>query len=385
MKYVFLLGGTGSIGTQTLDIIRDNPQDFKLIGFSFHQNLEKALAIIDEFKPLIVVNNNVEILKKIDRNIKKATDCFSFLELEGYQFTKENTLIMNAVSGVNGLIYSDEILNHGFDLYLANKESLVCAGEILINKAQENGLKIIPIDSEHTSLLDLICNNKKEKIVKYIITASGGAFRDLDISCLKDVTKEQALNHPNWLMGPKITIDSDTMMNKVFELVEASYLYDTKNIGCLMDKASKIHAIIQFKDGSYLPHLSNNDMHLPIKYAMYYPSIKSYNQEQNKYNYQDLIDTYHLEPIDYRRFPVLKLVDDILTKNSFSGMIITTINDFFVHAFLNNQISFLDITTNLFKYYEKYKNSFVHLEFNIKNILNVQKSIERSLNEICGK
>lgn len=374
MKNIILLGATGSIGTQVLDEIKNNQDKYNLIAFSFNKNVEKANKIIDEFQPLMVATANKDAVKFIKSRIELSV----FTDIKNIIIKQENTILVNAISGYEGIVYSYDALNKGIDLYLANKESLVAAGDILIELAKKRNAKIVPIDSEHTALMDLKIINKEEKIVKYYITASGGSFRDLSLDELKYVKKEDALKHPTWKMGPKITIDSATMMNKVFEIVEAAKLYSLSldDIDVLIDRKSNVHACLEFANGKIMAHVSNNDMHLPIKFAIS-DFEKSYNLDLNKYSKEELFSKYHLDYISKERYPALKFAEYILTNKSFSGIIITTINDLLVNKFLNDEISFCDITDKLFYYYDLWKDEFNNLPYNIENILFVKDIIER--------
>ena len=374
MKNIILLGATGSIGTQVLDEIKNNQDKYNLIAFSFNKNVEKANKIIDEFQPLMVATANKDAVKFIKSRIELSV----FTDIKNIIIKQENTILVNAISGYEGIVYSYDALNKGIDLYLANKESLVAAGDILIELAKKRNAKIVPIDSEHTALMDLKIINKEEKIVKYYITASGGSFRDLSLDELKYVKKEDALKHPTWKMGPKITIDSATMMNKVFEIVEAAKLYSLSldDIDVLIDRKSNVHACLEFANGKIMAHVSNNDMHLPIKFAIS-DFEKSYNLDLKKYSKEELFSKYHLDYISKERYPALKFAEYILTNKSFSGIIITTINDLLVNKFLNDEISFCDITDKLFYYYDLWKDEFNNLPYNIENILFVKDIIER--------
>lgn len=374
MKNIILLGATGSIGTQVLDEIKNNQDKYNLIAFSFNKNVEKANKIIDEFQPLMVATANKDAVKFIKSRIELSV----FTDIKNIIIKQENTILVNAISGYEGIVYSYDALNKGIDLYLANKESLVAAGDILIELAKKRNAKIVPIDSEHTALMDLKIINKEEKIVKYYITASGGSFRDLSLDELKYVKKEDALKHPTWKMGPKITIDSATMMNKVFEIVEAAKLYSLSldDIDVLIDRKSNVHACLEFANGKIMAHVSNNDMHLPIKFAIS-DFEKSYNLDLNKYSKEELFSKYHLDYISKERYPALKFAEYILTNKSFSGIIITTINDLLVNKFLNDEISFCNITDKLFYYYDLWKDEFNNLPYNIENILFVKDIIER--------
>ena len=382
MKKVILLGATGSIGKQTIDIIRNNPDQFELCKVSFNTNIEEIIRIIDEFKPLEVATNDDKSYHALQEFTYDNTTIFN--QIDVLLKPMKDTIVINAITGYVGFIYSYQALQNGFDLYLANKESLVVAGQILKKIAQEKGLKIIPIDSEHTSLLDLKTNNNQEKIVKHFITASGGPFYKMSKEQLENVTLKDALKHPNWQMGKHITINSATMVNKLYEIVEASYLFDLTedDLFVLVDPKSKIHSGIILDSMQVIGHLSNTDMHLPIEYALKYPNGLSYNQDNNIYDYDAFVKRYELGLLSDLDYPILKLRSDILTKNSFSGIIITTVNDLLVERFLNGEIKFIDISHQLMKIHNKLIKEFQDLEFNIENIEYVKCYIERGIKNL---
>ena len=382
MKKVILLGATGSIGKQTIDIIRNNPDQFELCKVSFNTNIEEIIRIIDEFKPLEVATNDDKSYHALQEFTYDNTTIFN--QIDVLLKPMKDTIVINAITGYVGFIYSYQALQNGFDLYLANKESLVVAGQILKKIAQEKGLKIIPIDSEHTSLLDLKTNNNQEKIVKHFITASGGPFYKMSKEQLENVTLKDALKHPNWQMGKHITINSATMVNKLYEIVEASYLFDLTedDLFVLVDPKSKIHSGIILDSMQVIGHLSNTDMHLPIEYALKYPNGLSYNQDNNIYDYDAFVKRYELGLLSDLDYPILKLRSDILTKNSFSGIIITTVNDLLVESFLNGEIKFIDISYQLMKIHNKLIKEFQDLEFNIENIEYVKCYIERGIKNL---
>ena len=386
MKKIFVLGATGSIGSQTLDIILNNPNKYQLIGFSFNQNLHQALSIIKKFSPKIVIASNIDNYKVL-KNANIANCIIYHDSVQAINSCSNDVIFVNAISGYNGLAYSHIILQNAHNLLLANKESLVAAGPLLKDLAEKQNVQIIPIDSEHTALHDLL-NTLKDKnlpIKKYYITASGGALRDYQLDELVNVKKEDVLKHPTWSMGAKITVDSATMMNKVFEVCEACYLFNINynDIDILIDRTSHIHAMLETQDGKVLPHVCSNDMHLPISYALSFPDFVTYNEIKDQLDKKTLINKYHLSPIDTKRYKTINLIKEILINHPFSGIIIVTINDLLVKKFLNDEISFLSIENYLFKIYDELKNQFNDLEYNFNNLLKVKEFIERNFEELC--
>lgn len=387
MKHICILGGTGSIGTQVLDIIDAKKDLYLLEAFSFGHNINKAIEIISKFKPKLVVTPFLKEYIAVKRYIRtnKLNILVSLNLLDIVNRNTENQVVINALVGSCGLEPTIEAIKKGKVLLLANKESLVMAGSIVLEELNKSNSVLIPIDSEHSALYQLINEVNYHDILNIYITASGGALRDFPIERLKSVRKEDALKHPNWQMGSKITIDSATMMNKVFELVEAKYLFGFKNPQALIDRTSKIHAAIELKNGEVLYHTSNNDMHLPIEYAMTYPNMVSYNEAINRLSSIDeLINKFNLEKIDYIRYPLIKYGKMILEDQSFLGTIVTVCNDYLVEMFLHNQLLYTDIERIMDKVVLKVSKKIEKLEFNFKNILYVKKIVLKEVKKCFG-
>ena len=368
MKDILLLGATGSIGSQVLDIIRKRPQDFRLVAFSFGYNVEKAKAIIEEFKPELVVSPFAEALSQI----KKSDILVDSNLLKVVEYPADNPWVINALVGSVGLSPSIRTLELNRPLLLANKESLVMGGA-LFTPFKEKGAIIVPIDSEHSALWQLLKTNQAKHLY---ITASGGALRDMPLAKLKDATALDCLNHPTWQMGPKITIDSATMMNKVFEIVEAYYLfgYSKDHISALIDRTSNVHALIELADGTVLAHMAPNDMHLPIEYAMDYPNGIDYNT--NHLIYKDLKQAMRklkLKTLDEKRYPLFSFAQTILTSEGFSGVIVNAVNEVLVEKFIMNEISFSTLIERLLSALERYQNH--DLTYNLENIIELNDKI----------
>ena len=277
MKKVSILGGTGSIGTQTLDVIRNEKDNFELIGITANSSTEKIKEIIKEFKPKYVAmmeevaaeeiknfctNNSceIEVYKGMEGLIKIAT-------------LQEIDIVVTSVVGMIGLVPTIEAIKAKKDIALANKETLVVAGEIVIKAAKQYGVQILPVDSEHGAIFQCLQGNNKKDLKNIILTASGGPFRGKQREELKNITVEEALNHPNWSMGKKITIDSATLMNKGLEVIEAHFLFDCPydNIKPIVHPQSIVHSMVEYKDASIIAQLGSADMRLPIQYALNYP------------------------------------------------------------------------------------------------------------------
>ena len=339
-----LLGATGSIGGQVLDLIREKRDYYRLAAFSFGHNINKALDIIEEFEPDLVCAVEELDAKRVKEVFPKVEVTFGNKGLQ--QVATHNCLcpkVINALVGSVGLTPTLSAIEVGRDVFLANKETLVIGGEIVMAKAKEMGVKIVPIDSEHSAIFQLLNGNNIEDVRSIIITASGGAFRDKTREELENVTKEDALNHPNWSMGAKITIDSATMMNKGFELIEAHYLFDLPmdKISYIMHRESIIHSFVEFLDGSMFAQMATSDMRLPIKYALEYPN-HSYTEMVERLDLLK-VGSLHFDELSLERFPMLGYAIDAIKRGNIYPTILNAANEVAVGLFLEERISFLDI------------------------------------------
>lgn len=339
-----LLGATGSIGGQVLDLIREKRDYYRLAAFSFGHNINKALDIIEEFEPDLVCAVEELDAKRVKEVFPKVEVTFGNKGLQ--QVATHNCLcpkVINALVGSVGLTPTLSAIEVGRDVFLANKETLVIGGEIVMAKAKEMGVKIVPIDSEHSAIFQLLNGNNIEDVRRIIITASGGSFRDKTRAELENVTKEDALNHPNWSMGAKITIDSATMMNKGFELIEAHYLFDLPmdKISYIMHRESIIHSFVEFLDGSMFAQMATSDMRLPIKYALEYPN-HSYTEMVERLDLLK-VGSLHFDELSLERFPMLGYAIDAIKRGNIYPTILNAANEVAVGLFLEERISFLDI------------------------------------------
>ncbi|WP_075983462.1 1-deoxy-D-xylulose-5-phosphate reductoisomerase [Bacillus massilinigeriensis] len=343
MKRISLLGATGSIGTQTLDIIREHPEEFSLVAISVGRNIELTRKIIMEFQPKVV-----SLIEKTDSDKLKA-------EFPGIKFYNgieglsevavydEADMVVNAVIGSVGLQPTLQAIDAKKDIAIANKETLVTAGHLVMESAKRNGIKFLPIDSEHSAIFQALQGEEEKNIERLIITASGGSFRDRTRAELVNVTVNEALNHPNWSMGAKITIDSATMMNKGLEVIEAHWLYSIEydRIDVLLHKESIIHSMIEFHDSSIIAQLGTPDMRVPIQYALSYPNrlpLKS----AKRLNLAE-IGKLHFQEMDLERFRCLKFAYDVGKAGGTLPTVLNAANEVAVAAFLEGRISFLQI------------------------------------------
>ena len=343
MKELVLLGASGSIGTQTLDIVREFNDKFRVLGLSVGSDLEKAKKIIEEFKPKMVVTKTLEDLNEL-KNLFKDVD-FDYgdnglINLATFEKENLNVTLVVALVGTVGLLPTIEAIKVKRNIALANKETLVIAGEIVMNLARENNVTIFPIDSEHSAIYQGLVGENHNDIKKLIITASGGSLREYSREALTKVTKEEALAHPNWKMGAKITIDSATMMNKGFEVIEAHHLFNVgyDKIETIIHKESIIHSIVEFNDSQMKAQMANSDMRMPILYALSYPQRLEY---QNELNLVGKKLTF--EQMDFDRFPCLKMAYEAAIKGNIYPTVLNASNDCAVRLFLEDKISFLMI------------------------------------------
>ena len=340
MKNLYILGSTGSIGTQTLDIVRNQKEDFKVIGMSVgSSNLELGYQLIEEFKPEIVCFRKKEHMKEFSYGPILVYGDEGLNAISEYS-KYENEWLVNALVGVSGLLPTVKAIKAGKNIALANKETLVVGGDIINELINEYNVSLLPIDSEHSAILECLTGENLKEVNKLIITASGGSFRNLSREQLCDVTVDDALKHPNWKMGAKITIDSATMMNKGFEVIEAYYLFnmDYNKIEVVLHPESIVHSMVEFNDGSIKAELGPTDMHRPIAYALNYPKHHSLNS-----NFSMIGISLNFKELSIDRFPCLGYAFTALKKGGLYLAALNASNEAAVYLFLNNMISFLEI------------------------------------------
>lgn len=343
MKTISLLGATGSIGTQTLDIIREHPSEFTLAAISVGKNIDLARKMIIEFQPELVSvqdYHDCNTLKAEFPTIKFTFGQEGLIETAVYE---KADILVNAVLGSVGLHPTLQAIECGKVIAIANKETLVTAGHLVIEAAQKNNVPLLPVDSEHSAIFQALQGEKEKNIERLILTASGGSFRDFTRQELKNVTVEQALNHPNWSMGAKITIDSASMMNKGLEVIEAHWLFNLpyEKIDVLLHKESIIHSMVEFHDSSIIAQLGTPDMRVPIQYALTYPDRLPLRSSKRL----DLasIGKLHFEEMDMARFRCLGFAYEAGKKGGSMPTVLNAANEVAVAAFLEGKIRFLQI------------------------------------------
>ena len=346
MKYLYILGSTGSIGTQTLDIVRRQPNDFKVVGMSVGgTDLELGYKLIEEFKPEIVCFRKKEHMKDFSYGPILVYGDEGLISISEYS-KYENEWLVNSLVGVSGLLPTVKAIEAKKSIALANKETLVVGGDIINQMVKEYNVTLLPIDSEHSAILECLTGENPKEINKLIITASGGSFRNFNRSELENVTVEDALKHPNWKMGSKITIDSATMMNKGFEVIEACYLFnvDVEKVEVLLHTESIVHSMVEFNDGSIKAELGKTDMHRPIAYALNYPK---HVKLENDFSLVGV--SLNFKEMSLDRFPCLGYAIDAYKKGGLYLAALNASNEAAVHLFLNRKISFLEIEKIIYK------------------------------------
>ncbi|MCG3090068.1 1-deoxy-D-xylulose-5-phosphate reductoisomerase [Sporosarcina cyprini] len=343
VKRISLLGATGSIGVQTLDIIESNRDKFQLVSFSAGTNIAKVREIAQNHQPEIVSVLRAEDAESLQRDFPEIRIMHGKEGLMAVACEAGPDLLVNAVIGSVGLEPTLKAIQSHIPIAIANKETLVAAGEIVMREAAERNVPILPVDSEHSALFQSLNGENPKRITRLILTASGGSFRDRTRDELAGVTVEQALAHPNWSMGNKLTIDSATMMNKGLEVIEAHHLFNMPfdQIDCLLHKESIIHSMVEFEDTSIMAQLGSPDMRVPIQYAMTYPDrIPMKNAKRLRL---EEIGLLHFEKMDFERFKALALAYDAGREGGTMPAAMNAANEVAVQLFMEGRISFLQI------------------------------------------
>ena len=378
MKKIAIFGSTGSIGESTLQIIRENPDLFEVVTLVAGKKIKKLIEQIKEFKPknvYIISKENAEILRETFKNIN------IFCGDEGMEEISKLTdfdISISALVGIAGLRPTYNMIKNGKTVALANKEVLVAGGELIMKTAKENNSKLLTVDSEHSAIMQCLNGEESNKIDKILLTASGGPFFDKEIS--DKITVEEALNHPTWNMGPKVTIDSSTMMNKGFEIIEAKWLFNVEpnQIEVVVHRKSLVHSMVQFKDGTIMANIGPKSMQIPIAYALNFPNRLENNIE--KLDLFEIVDLKFEKP-DLKKFKCLKLAYDAIEKGHSFQVVLNAANEVLVDSFLNKKIKYTDIPNML----EKVMNMYEKRELKtVEDILEFDKEVKEKTRELIG-
>ncbi|HEX9062943.1 MAG TPA: 1-deoxy-D-xylulose-5-phosphate reductoisomerase [Clostridia bacterium] len=342
LRKISILGSTGSIGTQTLDVARNLGIEVK--GLAANSNIDILEKQIYEFNPQVVAVMNEAPALELSRRVRgKGVEVLSGMEgFVGVATMEGIDTVVSSIVGIAGLIPTMEAIKSGKDIALANKETLVTAGEIVMSEVKKRKVRLLPVDSEHSAILQSMTGYAEEEVKKIILTASGGPFKGKSIKELEQVTVAQALKHPNWSMGSKITVDSATLMNKGLEVIEAKWLFDIDldKIEVLIHPQSIIHSMVEYIDGSIIAQLGSPDMRIPIQLALTYPARMSSN-----FSKLNLLEagTLTFEPPDCSSFPCLELAYEAIRKGGTMPAVLNAANEVLVSLFLQEKIRFLDI------------------------------------------
>lgn len=345
LKKINLLGATGSIGTQTLDIIREKPSQFQLVAMSVGRNLDLARKIIQEFKPELVSVMDKEASETLKLDFPHVRFTYGEEGLSEVAVYEKGTILVNAVLGSVGLLPTLQAIEAKKTIAIANKETLVTAGHLVMEAARNYRVPLIPVDSEHSAIFQSLQGEQINQAARIILTASGGSFRDRTRDELQHVTVEETLNHPNWSMGAKITVDSATMVNKGLEVIEAHWLFGLpyEQIDVLLHRESIIHSMVEYQDTSIIAQLGQPDMRVPIQYALSYPDRLPFRSGDRLSLAQ--IGKLHFEEIDFERFRCLRFAYEAGKIGGTMPTVFNAANEAAVAAFLSNKISFLTIET----------------------------------------
>lgn len=379
MKKISIFGSTGSIGVNTLNVIdnlNNNGFNVEIVYLSSNSNLDVLTGQINKYKPKGVIINNKESYEKLKSLNFSNTEIFfgeeGLLEIASRD---DYDILVSSLVGFAGLLPTIEAIKKGKRIALANKETLVTGGKIIMDLINKSGAELLPIDSEHSAILQCIVGENSKEISKLIITASGGPFRKLEKNKFKDVSVDDALNHPNWKMGKKITIDSATLMNKGLEVIEAKWLFDInpENIEVLIHPQSIIHSMVEFTDGSVKSQMGVPDMKIPIQYAITYP--ERIHSDFERMDYKNLKDLTFEEP-DFDKFECLKLAFDSLVSGGTYPVVLNAANEIAVELFLNSKVKFIEIPGIIKNSLDNHKNL---TNFEVTDILTIDKITRKQI------
>ena len=376
MKKVAIFGSTGSIGESTLNVIRENKDKFEVVTLVAGKNIEKLIEQIKEFQPknvYIIDKENADRLKETFENINIY---YGDIGMEEISQLVDFDISISALVGIAGLKPTYNMIKNGKTVALANKEVLVAGGELIMKTAKENNAKLLTVDSEHSAIMQCLNGEENNEIDKILLTASGGPFFDKEIT--DKITVEEALNHPTWNMGKKVTIDSSTMMNKGFEVIEAKWLFNVEpsQIEVVVHRKSLVHSMVQFKDGTIMANIGPKSMQIPIAYALNFPNRLPNNIE--KLNLFEIVDLKFEKP-DLNKFKCLQLAYEAIKRGHSFQVVLNAANEVLVDSFLNKKIKYTDIPLGI----EKVMNCYEKRQLKtVEEILDFDKEVREKTREI---
>ena len=383
MKKITVLGSTGSIGTQTLDVVDRQSDKFKVCGLAANRNVKLLSDQIRKYKPQKAAIFDESLYSDLKESVK---DCSTEILCgsDGVREVAAHTgadIALSAIVGIAGLLPTLDAIDNGIDIALANKETLVTAGSLVTDRIKEKNVKLLPVDSEHSAIFQCLNGEKHKNIKKIILTASGGPFFGKSTDELKIVTVKDALNHPNWSMGSKITIDSATLMNKGLEFIEAKWLFDVdiNQIDIVVHRQSIIHSMVEFSDGSVMAQMGKPDMRTPISVALNYPDRELLQKEPLDFS---TLSALTFDKPDYETFKCLSLAINAVKQGGTMPAFLNGANEAAVDLFLNGKISFLDIADLIEQAMSGYNNV---IEYNLNDILDADKKAREAIFNIVGR
>jgi len=383
MKKISILGSTGSIGTQTLDIVDRQKNEFEVCGLAANRNVQLLSEQIRKYKPDKAAIFDTSLYSELKMLV---SDCPTKIlcGIEGVREVSAATradVVLSAIVGIAGLLPTLDAIDNGIDIALANKETLVTAGKLVIDKVREKGVKLLPVDSEHSAIFQCLNGENPRFIKKIILTASGGPFFGKKRDELINVSVLDALNHPNWSMGSKITIDSATLMNKGLEFIEAKWLFDVEpnDIDIVVHRQSIIHSMVEFTDGSILAQMGKPDMRTPISVALNYPGREILLSEPLDFS---KLSALTFDKPDYETFKCLNLAIEAVKTNGTAPAFLNGANEMAVALFLDGKIGFLDIADSIEEAMKQHKNV---LNYELNDVLEADKMARDIISQICGR
>ncbi|MBQ4650020.1 MAG: 1-deoxy-D-xylulose-5-phosphate reductoisomerase [Firmicutes bacterium] len=380
MKKITILGSTGSIGTQSLEVIRNNPERFKVEALTCGANAELLSQQIKEFKPALAVTGSEEDALRLSKEFPDTEFAWG---REGLIAAAEGGchMVLNSLMGMRGLEPTYHAIKAGKDIALANKETLVAGGQLVMDAVAEHRVKMLPVDSEHSAIFQCLEGNEGRPVKKILLTASGGPFRGYSLEELEKVTLEQALKHPKWTMGAKITIDSATMMNKGLEVIEAKWLFgvEADDIQILVHPQSIVHSAVEFMDTSVIAQLGVPDMKIPISLALGYPDRLASNDPSLDFFGQGANLTF--EKPDPEVFKCIRLAYDAIKAGGSYPAALNGANEVLVDLFLKKQIRFIDIQNTLERILADHKAQY---NLSLEDVLEIDSRVRKSVKEYLG-
>lgn len=380
MKKIAILGSTGSIGTQSLEVIRNNPEKFKVEALTCGANADLMAEQIREFRPSLAVTGREEDALQLSKEFPEVEFSWGKKGLIAAA-TGGCDMVLNSLMGMRGLEPTYHAIKAGKDIALANKETLVAGGRIIMDAVAEQGVKMLPVDSEHSAIFQCLEGNEGRPVKKILLTASGGPFRGYSLEKLEKVTLEQALRHPKWTMGSKITIDSATMMNKGLEVIEARWLFgvEADDIQILVHPQSIVHSAVEFMDTSVIAQLGVPDMKIPISLALGYPDRLASNEPSLDFFGQGANLTF--EKPDTEVFKCIRLAYDAIKAGGSYPAALNGANEVLVELFLNKKIRFIDIQNTLERIMAEHKPQY---NLSLEDVIEIDSSVRNSVKEYFG-